>query len=517
MSKSVKSSVGSISTAQLLGGSNGQRSLNARDSRNVSNRVASVVPVSKMGMAHTPPPPKSAAVRRNAAAPDIWQQRFNGLSKMIDDVDHAVTPENQGSRYRDFQPMKVLQGVITGFRNFAEGQFNYFHKQWQDHTPPPKGYAHEYALRIVINRLGEDLEVLERIAHQREDLNGPSSEELAGALKKADWMAYEALKPAIDCGILPQETSVLTYFQKSAEIRVVPYASVALIGIPYSCLDAPRDFMAIPHEAGHYVHWHGDAFTNPPDQRIADALQVTLKRPQLHLDAYALKWAEEAFADCYAAWVAGPLMAKDSQDLEIEWAPSNFLKDDAEHPLSAIRPYSHIDVLRRIGKNEWANALRAEWKKKLSDTLFSESEAEFMDPGTRECVGVSGARAELLKIPEEIDTLLRKLDCSGKNFWRDIFKDLDVNDFKKQNNNDFLKLYDLLAAAMDNLSDETPPTTCKPGTWQEFYDALVARDNAVKLSTRYKGSPHQDRDREWLLVLDGGGWATGPEGPPKRR
>lgn len=30
-----------------------------------------------------------------------------------------------------------------------------------------------------------------------------------------------------------------------------------MIGVPYSCMSVARDHLALPHEIGHYVFWHG--------------------------------------------------------------------------------------------------------------------------------------------------------------------------------------------------------------------------------------------------------------------
>ena len=48
----------------------------------------------------------------------------------------------------------------------------------------------------------------------------------------------------------------LTYLQKSYETRVIPYAEVCLIGIPFTSVRLTEDLLAIPHEVGHYVFWN---------------------------------------------------------------------------------------------------------------------------------------------------------------------------------------------------------------------------------------------------------------------
>ena len=68
-------------------------------------------------------------------------------------------------------------------------------------------------------------------------------------------MAQLALDVAFECKLLKEKCTAVTYFNKSPHIRVIPYAPVALIGIPMTsihtqCLEAAAAY----GKPGNYIH-----------------------------------------------------------------------------------------------------------------------------------------------------------------------------------------------------------------------------------------------------------------------
>lgn len=267
------------------------------------------------------------------------------------------------------RPLTVLAQALTDLNGFADGMFAFFHSNF-----PPQGKAlapsvqrppdHIYA-RLVA-RVGDDLEVIQRAAEQR--LSAPSS--LADALLVADYLVARLVKQAVAGGFLEEGTQAITYFQKSATIRVIPYAKLALIGVPYTVLTEPRDLLAIPHEVGHYVFWHGRA--EPGSNRLmaqalfseGQAALKSLKPLTAPFDAWCYVWLEEMFADVFACWMAGPGPALTMQDQASSYSQELFITSDDDHPVPLIRPYLHLKALAQRNVPGWkdcAKLLKSQW------------------------------------------------------------------------------------------------------------------------------------------------------------
>ncbi|KAA3664374.1 MAG: hypothetical protein DWQ04_06035 [Chloroflexi bacterium] len=294
---------------------------------------------------------------------EIWQARFNVLNKSIDEMKLAI----DGKDGDDWEI--TIKSALALLQDFGKKQFDFFYLGFQNGALIDSPHLRaEYALRRTLDQISFDLEVLQRAHNQR--LLNDQNEQMVKTLALADKLAYLALKPAIDAELL-ENTAVITYFQKSANVRVVPYGPVAIIGIPYTCVDwdnNARDFLAIAHEVGHYVYWHAKK-GNP---RTGTSLRALL-RSEISADPpWRTAWLEEIFADVYGALIAGPAIALDFQELLYD--NYDLLEDDGEHPVSAIRPYLYTEVLQAMkdayGKQLFSKApaaLEKKWKKLLRD------------------------------------------------------------------------------------------------------------------------------------------------------
>ena len=182
-------------------------------------------------------------------------------------------------------------------------------------------------------------------------------------LDKADILAYTALKPAIKANLLPDMT-VVTYFQKSVSVHIMPYAPVALIGIPFSAIDNPCDLLAIPHEVGHYVYRHG-IFQDQAHK--GSRFEAVLRNQLAGRPQWLLNWVEEIFADVYGCLVAGPVIALSFQDLQAEYALPDFISEDGEHPTPALRPNVYHHALKHGNLcTEATAALESHWAQYLA-------------------------------------------------------------------------------------------------------------------------------------------------------
>jgi hypothetical protein len=240
----------------------------------------------------------------------------------------------------------------------------------------------------VLDRISYDLDVISRAFDQREIYDDTSLSKKV--LAKADFLANEALKPAKSRGLIDGgtddteiETKAISYLQKSFETRVIPYADVSLIGIPLTSVRLTEDLLAIPHEVGHYVFWNGDRNKLDGENRLEPLRQSNFP------------WTEEIFADVYGCIVAGPVIALDFQDLQLEFAgldpvsTTNEFEEgvDDEHPTPILRPSIYTDILRKMNQrdvnatppgdlDEIATQLNNRWKDKLEARGYPRESSE---------------------------------------------------------------------------------------------------------------------------------------------
>jgi hypothetical protein len=202
-------------------------------------------------------------------------------------------------------------------------------------------------LRATLDQVAFDMAIIQRINSQR---NQPA---LFAAQELADKLAQRALNVAIDGGLLAK-CSVFTYFNKSANIRLIPYPPMALVGIPFSATKVNRDLLAIPHEVGHYVYHHAPG--------LAAQLHACIP---LYPD-WINHWLEEVFADVFAAYVSGPVCGLSLQEMLLDNSQEKFVADDGAHPPDAIRPFGIAEALRHLGNKQVTDSLDQLWQDQLA-------------------------------------------------------------------------------------------------------------------------------------------------------
>jgi hypothetical protein len=226
----------------------------------------------------------------------------------------------------------------------------------------------DYILNIILDRIAYDLQVIDRVVSQRfaPVTSTPTNNFMADTAYIADRLAMDALLLVNDTYELEAETTALTYLNTHVNVRVVPYAPVALIGVPVTASPTtPQDFLAIAHEVGHYVYWRG--LVNDGGKK------VTLRQKLAHLP-HPLRqnetlaeypWLEEIVADIFCCLIAGPAAALSMQERCLTYLGDRFTTIDEHHPAPAIRPFLYTYVLDELGQTPIKEKLENHWKETL--------------------------------------------------------------------------------------------------------------------------------------------------------
>jgi hypothetical protein len=423
-----------------------------------------------------------------------------------------------------------LLHLLNRLEQFGDSQLDYF-----DTNVPHTSPFYDYPIGVIISQISHDLEVIERVSMQR----SARATAFQDTLALADQLCYRALEPVHT--LLEPGFTVLTYLQKMPAVRVIPYAPVALIGIPYTTLNsdpkglaqrslesessAALDFLAIPHEAGHYVFWHAyvPGSTGPDDtarKPFPVVLLERLKDKPFKGSLDVRRWLDEIFADVYGCLVAGPVMAIDFQDMALNRSLSEFTEDDGEHPIPLLRPEVYRIALEKMGfveqlpLQEYAEAVNARWLKKISNRPYF---PRSVDGDALVPVNQVDVLADLEIIIEEI---VRVLCEPGLGQWNDAqtgnrrwwlsdeplpaLRNTGIQTLLYQ---DFLKR---ISEYSETIEIPVIPPAKSEENWaaQFIRDAEQARNAGMEFKPLLSGlTPDQ------VAVLWGRGWATdGPVG-----
>jgi hypothetical protein len=206
-----------------------------------------------------------------------------------------------------------------------------------------------YALRRVINQISGDVFVLHGIWDQYTPEHNTKALEAIKIGNRLSAHVWQAAK-----NYLPNTEPPLTYVRPTAGARIIPYGFVPLIGFPPSAISIDQDYLAIPHEFGHFLYWRGEV----GGVRLQDKLFASLD--WTHPD-WLRRWIEEIFADVVGTMLGGPAAALSLQDMMQEKAGNLFVRDDEHYPVAAMRPFVVLAVCQAM---EWQNAyegLRKQW------------------------------------------------------------------------------------------------------------------------------------------------------------
>lgn len=295
----------------------------------------------------------------------VWKKRFDSLNSRITILRDTIAEAT------DFYRKETLQELANCLQAFANRQFTYFYDGFNEgDLQSSPDFPPEHVMIVTLQQISYDLEAIQWAVEQRRH----GGEAMNRALQAGDKLTREAVSPALATFNLNNVT-VLVYFQKFAEIRMIPYAPVALIGLPLTCVPVndqtvTRDYLAIPHEVGHYVYWHGSVRQNSHQQPLSEylATQFSGKLP------WGSEWLEELFADVYGGFIAGPVIAQSFQDLQMRESQRKFFTDDGEHPTPFIRPDIYTKVVKKRFDKSWAIFLNERWQERRNRRIQNGSE-----------------------------------------------------------------------------------------------------------------------------------------------
>jgi len=429
----------------------------------------------------------------------IWRKRQEALDKAITDYDQWL----QGSNVPRASTFRCL---LKNLQAFAKGQFDFFCDGFglgrlrEDQNQPPA-----YVLWATLDQVASDLGFIQQAVAQR--LQG--TQEMRKTLNTAEALALLALSPVK--AMLDPQTTVLAYFQKFPSVRVIPYAPVALIGFPFTCTSVPRDYLAIPHEVGHYVFWRGKS----NGKRIRQILKENLEAsggPEWVQD-----WGEEIFADIYGYLSAGPLMALSCQDLQLSLALDGLIEDDGEHPLPAVRPYVYTTYLEKKGQGDWgdlAGRLKRRWDDRMGQRKLDSKTVKFVPKSLKADQEKQLTLLDWLLHPSEkklptldeaitqtgsvIDTVSEQLGIQTEGWFASLYVGLAG---LANLDNLYSRFEDRFNPQTLNLPAEVPQELQLPGwSWTDWLQKIYS-DNKVQVQ---KPIPVET----WLFVLLADGWAT---------
>lgn len=344
----------------------------------------------------------------------LWEDSITDLEHM--EGDFAGVPDRKRTIYHIFRAL----------RQYAEGQFRFFFDGFGNTSPTfpstpypvfsgptaPAPFSDAQVLDSINTKIKTDRTILRKAANQRQSLLDPFMPGVSPKtfLQMADCLTFSALWPD---GHTPFSThdgisyngdfrvkTILSYFFDSAQedllkVRIIPYAQVAMVGIPDDTPSNLRKLLAIPHEVGHFLFWYSycedfstgncrDSLGNPTYYRNVRERWLTYDNPaSLDLFQTFHQWAEEIFADVYAALIGGPLLAIGAQDLANEHTGDfaafiNF--SDKKHPTPVIRPLIYLKAICKMSDELRNNAALVPDIKTVVDGLIERWNKVVLDP-----------------------------------------------------------------------------------------------------------------------------------------
>jgi hypothetical protein len=414
----------------------------------------------------------------------MWEARWKDLNGTLEMLGENYNP----STLLNFSRKETLYNVVRCLQSFARDQFYFFYDGFLNgRLKESSEFPIEYALQAVLAQVAYDLEAILRAADQR--ISG--SPQVKQTLDTADKLAWTALQPAKDKKLVDNETTVLTYFQKSSAIRLIPYAPVALVGIPFTAVSIEQDYLAIAHEVGHYVYRHGRLIDDSVKSKKREPVHRRLDSDLSKSPEWIKKWQEEIFADVYGCLVGGPVMALSAQDLAFQASAKEFVLDDKEHPKPIVRPDIYSKILSASVKE-----LDNRWKKKRAERGDPESPSVLEDTRKPMYEVISKIKALLPDAPSERWTKDERLVKEDIEILYDQFKDF-VSNLKSNG----VQLEELKSDPTSNLWEKwieekgffggSPPPmgVIKPGTEEDLLDP-------------------EPEYGTWIHVLLAGGWSN---------
>ncbi len=447
----------------------------------------------------------------------IWNRRWQALEHTIETLleryEFFTREDSTRREHTIFQILYQLQ-------RFAAGQFRFFYdgfytKAFVDLAAIPDernfafsqfitGYSIEqHILHNTLQQIAEDILVIQRASEQRlisilgTDIGIPGREKILLTLADVDKLALTALR-MVHSYLDNEKQTALTYFRRSASVRVIPYAPVALIGIPIttiglnSAIGVAEDLLAIPHEVAHHLYWNG---RTPANVRVrAELLARMQDNPVSH-------WLEEIFADVVGCLIGGPAVARSFLELQLTTISADFIHIDDPHPTPALRPLIYAYALEQIGLANSASAVRSIWQSHLNKRMI------FVN------------RSLLFAAFNIVDAVLEVIDRSRLAPWLRWSSD----------ETSYEMLYEQFANRIPELVRTVSDAELDPEDldiqkgWSDLVVEFSAQSALGQLPTDWatrggeggaaSSTPLVVTAEEWLRIYDFGGWITAGPGP----
>ena len=415
----------------------------------------------------------------------VWEKRWDTLETLLSALAKQYKKATQTDPW-----METAHSLVESLKLFGGSQFYFFYEGFfeRKNLCPSIYYPKEHVMHATLDQIVYDLSLFQQAVGQRRQTH------LRQTLEKADKLAQIAVNLAVDNKLL-KETGVITYFDKSPRIRLIPYAPIAIIAIPYSCIQVEEDLLAIPHEVGHYVYRH------------SPGLSAQLHM-QIDFHPLVLNWLEEIFCDVYGALVAGPVIGLDFEDLLLTDSYTDFVADDGNHPVPAIRPYTYITALKQLNFNRAANTLKKEWKQRLRKR---QNPTSFIPYEDQDALPIHVAKEIVKTTSKQISTyLLQQKQIKNRNYWSQDSARVDelypsfrrwltntpsVSHYILQDQGDDIGL--MSNGSNDLLNKRRKGST---QTWRDWFKVNVREKNSVLTA------------KAWLPIFSSGGWTVqGPD------
>lgn len=290
-----------------------------------------------------------------------WDEKWRNVQNAIKDSMQRLPADPTAPYFR------CLLGNLLGF---ADLQVDYFR--------PLLDRENKYATNIIINQASLDLASIMYAAEQRK------VEKFRTRLEVMDRVAKDFVNCLVGDGRgFFQESSgtpatrkdprepkpiVLTYFQKTKTIRVIPYSPVVLIGLPFSSLgdnaQATQDMLAVAHEVGHLAFWKAYAQNYAPGKSAKFSMFLNRKLREDGYPPWTADGAEQLFADLFTVCTGGPAAAIMAQDkAEVRQMDRVYAEDMRYQILPEARPFIYHHALETFPN----------LKEKFGDTTYLQS------------------------------------------------------------------------------------------------------------------------------------------------
>jgi hypothetical protein len=280
------------------------------------------------------------------------------LFEIKNDTEHAL--EETRSKKEQTRLHKCIALLNALDTEVILNEFDGFKALFNNRPLQSQKYNENYILRTLLGQASTDLNIIQQALQQRRLQRRLQDNQLqfthqGYVLHIADLLASKALEPAIRKQIVTANTSVLTYLEDRIEVRLVPYKDIMLLSIPYGVINEDcswfaTDYLAIPHEIGHFLYWFKkDLKTKSIREELIETIKKEISASDLKNNGWLFQWLEEIFADAYGCAVAGPIIVLSFQELLASGLPTALDHADDKHPVPAIRPLIQAEILRKMG------------------------------------------------------------------------------------------------------------------------------------------------------------------------